>query len=431
MKLSPVIYVARDIERALGMEPGANALCNYFIITNRTPYAEKIQAKYPDNVWLIDRPVAAGEAAGIETETLGTYELLSIPEVAASITKSTKDEGAKLVVFKNAPRIEALAKKHGWQLVNPPAALAEKIENKITQVEFLGELVSYLPAHQILQTKHIKPTYRNTSGELDAVKDEFIPFIIQWAHSHTGDGTILVTNEKQLQEIQQKFPDRDARVSVFVKGPTFTSNVLPLLAGEANISYQITGSLPFTDNPWSTIGNDWSLTHSILTEKNVATIHEIAQKTAEKMKAAGWRGLFGIDLIYDEERDEIRLIEINARQPASTTFESQLQLGLRVAGLEGVTTFEAHLASLEGGGTVQPLIPVYDGAQIIQRVTASKKSVSDKAAKELDEAGFITIQYPNTKPNADLIRIQNLRGIMETHTKFNLRGKKIVEIITK
>jgi hypothetical protein len=43
------------------------------------------------------------------------------------------------------------------------------------------------------------------------------------------------------------------------------------------------------------------------------------------MSAQGWRGLFGIDVIKDLERNAIHLIEINARQPASTSFEAKLQ----------------------------------------------------------------------------------------------------------
>jgi hypothetical protein len=152
---------------------------------------------------------------------------------------------------------------------------------------------------------------------------------------------------------------------------------------------------------------------------------------SEKMHGAGWRGLFGIDLIYDEERDEIKLIEINARQPASTSFESQLQLGLRIAGVPGITTFEAHLSALISNKNTQNtphIIPVNDGAQIIQRITTTTKTLD---GDKLEEAGFVTIPYVNTKPNTDLVRIQSLRGIMEAHTKFNVRGKQIVEIVTQ
>jgi predicted ATP-grasp superfamily ATP-dependent carboligase len=416
------------------MLPGANSLgdtaCNYFIITNRTPYAERVQAQYPDNVWLVGG--GADGAGNAQSESLDTHEILALPEVVQSITKSTVEEHARIVVFKNTKQIEKIASERGWVLLNPSAALAETIENKITQVAWLGELAAYLPAHKIQKIKDVKPEYADK---------KIVPFIIQWAHSHTGDGTILISDEKELTALREKFPEREARISAFIKGPSFTMNVIAApttstLPHEANISYQITGALPFTENPWSTIGNDWSVTHSILSEKNLAEIQEMTAKISEKMHTAGWRGLFGIDLIYDEERDEIRLIEINARQPASTSFESQLQLGLRIAGVPGVTTFEAHLSALIAtpvkSATKKSVgehsIHINDGAQIIQRVTTTIKALD---TKKLEDEGFVTIPYINTKPNTDLLRIQSLRGIMESHNKFNVRGKKIIEIVTQ
>ena len=101
------------------------------------------------------------------------------------------------------------------------------------------------------------------------------------------------------------------------------------------------------------------------------------------MHESGWKGLFGIDVIYDEERDQFKLIEINARQPASTTYESQLQARFRGHGLVGATIFEAHLAALTGstrsdlvqikvGPWQEKQIEINDGAQIVQRVTKIK-----------------------------------------------------------
>lgn len=411
-----LIYVTRDIERALGMEP----IGDYFIIANRSAYAEKIAAQYPTNVWLVDGH-------------LDTFEILNLPEVTEQITKATREKNAQLVVFKNTPRIETIAKENSWHLLNPSATLAEKIENKITQVEWLGELGRFLPKHEIKKVAGIEwntPTFGKT-------------FIVQWAHSHTGDGTILITSQAQLSELQQKFPDREARVTEFLKGPSFTMNVVANQLG--NISYQITGALPFTENPWTTVGNDWSVTHTILNERHITDIETIAHEVAKKMTTSGWRGLFGIDVMYDEERDQIYLIEINARQPASTTYESQLQRKIRDAGVAGQTIFEAHIASLLGGAVgdtekvTAPIVPINDGAQIVQRITSKiviGEALSDVSAtiQKIESAGYTCIPYEHgtgtMKLNSDLLRIQSERGILSAHNKFNPRGKEITELVT-
>ena len=48
--MASIIYVTRDIERALGKLPEND----YYIITNKTPYAIETQEQYPHNVFLID-----------------------------------------------------------------------------------------------------------------------------------------------------------------------------------------------------------------------------------------------------------------------------------------------------------------------------------------------------------------------------------------
>jgi D-alanine-D-alanine ligase-like ATP-grasp enzyme len=161
---------------------------------------------------------------------------------------------------------------------------------------------------------------------------------------------------------------------------------------------------------------------------------------AKKMRAAGWKGLFGIDCIYDAERNVVNIIEINARQPASTSYESELQNNLRGHGLLGMTIYEAHILALGGNlknhdaKSGEKIIEINDGAQILERVTlfSEKKTKDDIEATTLAlrEKNYTVIEYQNTKINSDLIRIQSLRGIMETHNKFNSRGKEILAIVS-
>ncbi len=330
-----------------------------------------------------------------------------------STLDNIKKEKLSVLVFKNNIQIENIAKENDINLLNPSAELAEKIENKITQTEWLSDIgKEFLPPHKIQLAK-------------DIVWEKEV-FVLQWAHSHTGEGTFLINQEKDLTEIKAKFPNREARVTKYIKGPMFTQNII---VGKnknlfGNISYQITGVLPFTDNQMSTIGNDWSVPPSILTENKIEEIQNISKKVADKMRNSGWKGLFGIDVIYDEELDKIYLIEINARQPASTTFESKLQIQNRNEGLKGITVFEAHIKSLLDEEIDEDTIEINDGAQIVKRVTKNDITVDTNTLKDL---GYNIIKYNNTKLNSDLIRIQSNMGIMESHNKFNKRGKAILE----
>jgi formate-dependent phosphoribosylglycinamide formyltransferase (GAR transformylase) len=264
------------------------------------------------------------------------------------------------------------------------------------------------------------------------------PLVVQWAHGHSGDGTVLVNSQADLDAIQKKFPERPAKASSLIIGPSFTLNVVvesPERAkGEGihigNISCQLTGIAPFTDNIFTTVGNDWSISHDLLSEEELEEAMALARKMAMKMRESGWKGLFGLDIMRDKERGRLYLIEINARQPASVAFESQIQESNRARGLPGLTIFEAHVKALLGEPVDRPIIPVNDGAQVIQRVTAKVKVIPEDVAGSLELAGYKVIAYPNTGYNDDLLRIQSEKGIMENYGKLNARGTEIADIIS-
>ena len=351
-----------------------------------------------------------------------TYEILSSEGTKSTLDilrdqeniKKIKNGKYSVLVFKNNIQIENIAKENNFEILNPKAELSEMIENKITQVTWLKELENLLPEHSLVLGKDIVWSEK--------------PFILQWARSHTGEGTYLINSEKELKTIVSSFPNRQARVTEYIKGPMFTLNIVisknRILLG--NISYQITGMLPFTENMMSTIGNDWSVPPSILTDLQIEEIKSIANKIGQKMKDSGWKGLFGIDVIYDEQRDKIFLIEINARQPASTTYESEIQKMNRDEGIKGITVFEAHIKALKDEDINEDIIEINDGAQIIKRVTKKDFAIDTNTLKD---NGYNIIKYNNTKLNSDEFRIQSIMGIMETHNKFNKRGKFILECI--
>ena len=397
-----LFYITRDIERAQGITPGPE----YRIISNVTPYGETLQKKYPEFVTLLRSP---------DGRSLGTGSLMEHPE-----TTKIVPVGSNVLVFKNTARIEPLSASHGWNLINPKAALSEIVENKISQVEWLGDLgKKYLPQHVILPAKNITWT-----GE---------PFVLQWAHGHTGEGTVLVTSAEQLRFIKQKFPDRLTRRTAYVHGSSFTVNAVvasnKILVG--NISYQITGLAPFTDSQFATVGNDWGLTHSLLDDNEIEYIDNMVSDIGKKLNIAGWRGLYGVDIIRNDKNGKIHLIEINARQPASTVFESFLQNENRIAGIDGLTTFEAHLKALLNEPIEKPLIPLSGGAQIVQRVTRDMRDIDPVTINDLQTAGHNVVTYSSTQYNADLIRIQSTKNIMESHGKLSDDGKEIVEILAK
>ncbi|MFA6105262.1 MAG: ATP-grasp domain-containing protein [Patescibacteria group bacterium] len=392
----PVAYITRDLERALPLITKKG----HFIITNSSPFAKKIAQKYK-GIFLVS-----------DSKVLDTHEILSRPDVIKFIN-SKKLFG--LLVFKNTSAIEKICSNRGWNLLNPSAVLSSKIEEKISQVEWLKKLAHLLPPHQIVNGSKIVFKSR--------------PYIAQFNRAHTGRGTFLIDSPKAAAEITNKYPNRPVRITKYIEGPVFTANIVvsknKILIG--SISYQITGLAPFTSNPFATVGNDWFLPSKILLEQNIKDFNYIAEAVGKKLAEENWRGLFGIDVILDKTINKFYLLEINARQPASTTFESELQ-----ANNKSRTTFDVHLSALFDFDQNEPAGKIKDGAQIILRVSENLTTKNlEKITSALGKAGFTTILYPNKLPGSDLLRIMSKKGIMSAHNELNMRGLKIKEIIEK
>lgn len=402
-----IIYVTREIERALGIVPNPH----YLIVSNKTPYGETIKKQYPDFITLIDSG---------KRELLGTTDLLSHQTTRDLINniQSQTSTIPQILVFKNTLRVESAATANGWKVLNPKSFLAERVENKLSQIRWLGPLATkYLPSHTAKLAKLI--IWKNN------------PFIVQWAHGHTGDGTLLIRTQEELSSLQAKFPERMARLTTFISGTSFTVNAVVskdrILMG--NVSYQITGMMPFTDNEFSTVGNDWGLAKKILTNTDMQSIQEIVCDIGNKLQKEGWRGLFGIDFIRDNNNKKIFLIEVNARQPASSVFESYLQEKARATGSQGITTFEAHLGALLDLPIDQNIIGINDGAQIVQRITKGIQGIFDDVVNNLEKKSYQVIAYQNSESNADLLRVQSNESILDGHNTLNQKGREIAEII--
>ncbi len=403
----PIVYAARDLERTLGL---SIATKGYYIISNYTTFANSL-AKGRKNILLIK-----------EKQLLDTRELLQHDKTSKFINAINN---AQVLVFKNTIQIEKICLEHDWRLLNPSAELSSKIEEKITQVEWLGGLRKYLPPFKITIAKEIKWT-----GE---------KFILQFNRAHTGNGTLLIESENQLKQIQTKFPNREVRVTEFVDGTMFTNNNIvnekKVLSG--NISYQITGLKPFTNLPFATVGNDWALPHKILSAKQKKNYEVMVQDIGRKMMLSGWKGLFGIDVMCDKKSGKLYLIEINARQPASTSFESQLQsvipVKMRIL-KDSLTTFQAHLLALNGQkGTNTKLTIIKDGAQITQKVLKSKNKITGKKLDSIVNGfcknSFKAFVYKNIEVESDWIRLQSAKSIFKDQNNLNEVGKKLKDFV--
>jgi hypothetical protein len=138
LKKQPIVYVTLDLERTLAINLQT---AGYYVITNDEPFSRKV-ASHNKNILLIKSKYL-----------LSTRELLEHPQTHAFVSKLTDPH---ILVFKNTSIIEQICKKNNWKLLNPPATLATVIEEKISQITWLGPLAKLLPPHQVKLCKELR-----------------------------------------------------------------------------------------------------------------------------------------------------------------------------------------------------------------------------------------------------------------------------------
>jgi len=297
----------------------------------------------------------------------------------------------------------------------------EKYENKISQYKWLKTIIPASLPKTVITTPN-KSSFQKLKKTLGS------SFIGQFNRSHTGQGTLLISQAKQWKELIEKFPQRQIKCTQFINSPAITVSICLwqkcVLIGTP--SYQITGLKQLTDFPYSTTGNDWSLAQKTLNSNDFKTIKALSEKIGQAMIKNGWQGLFGIDFIKGKKW---LVIEINARQPASTGLETALQ---KKQG-KGITIFAAHVAALlhlplpgTGEQIEKSFQRINRGAQIIIR----KKNKNSLKFKKINYSDIKIIKgdLKTEKHNTELFRIQNLKtGFITKNNQLNTFAKQLLK----
>ncbi len=306
-----IFFICNDPERALGLEL---FLPNFHIICiDDNPIIDYIIEK-GGNVFCLER-----ELGKSNTIFRNSNKLINQPCVQDYIKQHTpEDEVPKVIFFKIAANIEKTCENLNYWVLNTSSDLNKKFETKISQYELLKDAAVNFPK-----------TLVGPLGEFqysDLVEELGENFIIQYARGHTGSSTVFITGEESFLAEQKTYPKRVARIARKIVGDAWTINACVTRIGVlyGGLSYQITGIPELTSREGGTVGNDWSRS-SKLSEFSIDQIKKITVRVGKAMRRAGFKGLFGLDLIVDEN-GEVFLIEVNARQPASTSMHTKLML---------------------------------------------------------------------------------------------------------
>jgi biotin carboxylase len=254
-----------------------------------------------------------------KAEIKGSSQLLKNTQTQEYIKKNTpQGTTPNVIFFKITPDLEEICDSLNYKVLNTTAALNQMFEQKLSQYEKLKDAGVNFPTSMTGSLNQF--SFKEISRELG------LPFVIQYNRGHSGSGTLFIKSEEEFNNELMKYPSRTAKFSAKIIGEAWTLNACVSRFGIAygGLSYQITGIKECTTKEGGTVGNDWSLS-STLSHDTIKQIEHITINAGRVMQNEQYRGFYGIDLIINKS-GKVYLIEINARQPASTSMHTKLML---------------------------------------------------------------------------------------------------------
>ncbi len=256
-----------------------------------------------------------------------TDDLDRIPDLPAFqqlISSASIQRPILLVPFKNTPNVEGL-RGNGVNVLSPPYSLVHFYDSKIKLLSILKESgIDQIPG-EIVRREEL------TANKYLQLKQRYgSKLVAQTEFSGGGSGTFFVNSIKGIEDILN-LEFKEVKISKFINGPTFNGQACTLRTTDGertlvfNPSFQIIGLPDITDWPSYYCGNDFSGALAYLGETAMQQYISIMDRLGNHMASNGWKGMFGVDLIYDSSENKMYVLEINPRMQASTSFLHLLQ----------------------------------------------------------------------------------------------------------
>mgnify|MGYP005839158131 CR=1 FL=1 len=254
--------------------------------------------------------------------------LLLNKETQRYINEKSKDKKPLILVYKSSYKIEKLAKKKNWIIAIAPKKFGKKLlENKVNFRKILKKIKVAPPPGKIVSLNFLK------NRRLSDLEREFgMPFVIQHPGKGGGKGTFFIKNSKVFsfaKKYLRKERPKEIIISKFIKGPSpsITGCVTRHGILSTRPQYQI------CDEPLLNIrpkrgglfcGHDWSSGGNF--SKNILKqAKEAVDRVGTYFKKIGYKGIFGLDFILDEQSEKLYVVECNPRLLASLPVLTMVQ----------------------------------------------------------------------------------------------------------
>jgi formate-dependent phosphoribosylglycinamide formyltransferase (GAR transformylase) len=262
----------------------------------------------------------------LNTEFIEEPESDKVAEILLSdqnfLNRTIQDrKSSKILFFYMNAKMDELRKKTGMSMLLPSFNLQERLGNKMYLSEICTKLG--LVKNESLSFKEMPDNLADLFIRCREVLG--LPFIVQDAMGESGWDTSLVSTEDELQEARKKIKG-GLRATKYITNNIPVSVHVCILDDQTIIRgpwLQLMGFPELSLNPFRFAGNDTN--QSLLSQSLTNRVLGMTSKIAEFAKAQGYRGILGIDYLWDKDTDVIYPQEINSRLVGGTRLLTGIQ----------------------------------------------------------------------------------------------------------
>ena len=241
-----------------------------------------------------------------------------------------------LIVYKSSSKMERICRENGWTLIVPPFKFGKKLfEDKIKFRKILDELGASPTPGEVIAVKNLNFYELKTKYGL--------PFVIQHPRRGGGKGTFFIHSEDEWhkairrlhikevegEEVSEDITNLEVIAAKYIQGPSpsITGCVTRHGILYTNPQYQLI-DIQELYNPKKGAGlfcgHDWSASN--FSREITRQIYDITEKVGNHFAAFGYKGIFGLDFVLDEDNEKVYVTESNPRLLASFPAITMTQL---------------------------------------------------------------------------------------------------------
>lgn len=228
---------------------------------------------------------------------------------------------SKALFFYMNSNMDELLKSAGISMVLPSYEVQEKLGNKLSLSRICDSL--NITSNKSLVFKKIPKNINETFLRCQNILGQ--PFVIQGSLGASGGDTFLVNTETEFKKAIEKI-DGEFKTSRYIQNNIPLSVHVCILEDQIIIHgpyLQLMGLPELSSNPFQFGGNDTN--QSLLDQSFSEQVRNTTLKISEYVKAEGFRGIFGIDYLWDQDIDTVYPQELNTRLVGLTRLLTGIQ----------------------------------------------------------------------------------------------------------